>query len=350
MNIEKKYYKELEKFQKYCMQLQENGGSYFVVIVNHELYRFLYPYEPYEKFENIDPVNFVYEKIVSLNIFLEQSFNSICFYDFDVKKSGTILSSTSSLEKKTSDVYTSLWNEFSTKTLLDESRKLLTKRIPVDIIERDIKGKVILDMGCGSGRYSLALSMLGAKKVYAVDLFAQSYQESKEIAKKESLNIEFSEANFHNLPFKDEKFDFVFSNGTIHHSTSIKKSLKEYKRVLKNGKKGFLYIYADKGIFWNTRKIMRKIFKNIPIEYTNSVLKMMGMPQNRFIFSDVWHVPIETHTTKNELEGYLKKYDFSYDKLISKNKFDLDYAISIDIKDAKVMWGDGEHRYILGKN
>lgn len=349
MSLDQKYYEELDKFQSLSQELTEKGGAYFTVIANHELYRFLYPYEPYEDFYNENPVEFITEKIIELNNFLETSLNSVCFYSFDLGKTGDILSNDNSLEKKTSDVYTSLWTQFTEGTILEESKKLVEKRIPKEIIENHIKDKVVLDMGCGSGRYSIALSLLGAKKVYAVDLFSQSYQESKRLAEEKNLNIEFKEANFHNLPFEDEKFEFIFSNGTIHHSTSIEKSLDEFERVLKNNHSSFLYIYADKGIFWNTRKVMREIFKTIPVEYTNNVLKMIGMPSNRFIFADVWHVPIETHTTTEEIEGMLDNLDLSFSKLVSSNTFDLDYAIAKGIKDAEIMWGDGEHRYLVKK-
>lgn len=349
MDKDKKYYEELDKFKNLSVELIEKGGAYFTVIANHELYRFLYPYEPHEDFYNEDPITFITSKISSLNDFMEVSLNTVCFYNFNLDKTGDILSNSNSLEKKTSDVYTSLWTQFEEGIIVDESKKLVEKRISKEIIENDIKDKIVLDMGCGSGRYSIALSLLGAKKVYAIDLFSQSYQESEKIAKEKNLNIEFLEANFHELPFENEKFDFIFSNGTIHHSTSIRKSLEEFKRVLKKNHKGFLYIYADKGIFWNTRNVMREIFKSIPLEYTNTILNSMGMPSNRFIFSDVWHVPIETHTTKKEIESMLNDLRLSYEKLISKNLFDLDYAISKGIKDAEIMWGDGEHRYIIKK-
>lgn len=349
MAIDQKYYEELDKFNKLSRDLVKKGGAYFTIIANHELCRFLYPYEPYEEFYNENPIESITNKIISLNNFLEVSSDTVCFYNFDLGSMGDVLSNINSLEKKTSDVYTSLWNQFEEGTIVDESKKLIEKRVPNEVIENSIKNKIILDMGCGSGRYSIALSLLGAKKVYAIDLFSQSYQVSKNIAKEKNLNIEFLEANFHDLPFENEKFDFIFSNGTIHHSTSIQKSLQEFTRVLKSGHSGFLYIYADKGIFWNTRKIMREIFKNIPIEYTNRVLNTIGMPPNRFIFADIWHVPIETHTTKKEIEKMLGYLDLSYEKLISNNLFDLDHAISKGIKDAQVMWGDGEHRYIIKK-
>jgi hypothetical protein len=77
------------------------------------------------------------------------------------------------------------------------------------------------------------------------------------------------------------------------------------------------------------------------------VLRAMGMPSNRFIFCDTWYVPVETHTTREELEKMLSENGFSYQKIISGNPFDLDKALEEDIPQAAAMWGEGEHRYML---
>lgn len=341
-----RYYSELEKFAKVCKKLNTSGGAYLVIIASHELYRFLYPYEPYEGFHNRMPVKFIANKIVELNEFLDKSSRAIKFYDFDVKKFGAGASPDTGLEKKTSDLYTSLWKKFEHKAIIEESKKLIASRIPGKIIESCIKGKVVLDMGCGSGRYSIALSLLGAKKVYALDLFEQSFAAYRKIARGKGFNIEFREGNFHNLPYPGEYFDFIFCNGTMHHSTSIRKSLAEFKRVLKPGHKGFVYIYAKGGIFWDTRKKMREIFRDIPPGYTNEVLKIMFLPSNRFIFADTWHVPIEEHTSRKDIEGMFRELGFGFRKIISKGIFDLD-RVADRGAEGSVMWGDGEHRYIL---
>ncbi len=349
-----KYYEELKKYENSCQRLIKTGGAFLVVIASHELYRFTYPYEPCANFENTDPVNFITGKIVDVNRFLEESEKSLALYDFDpmklhLEKFDEKLNETKSIEEKTSDVYTSLWKSFDKKTLYEESKELILKRMSKEVIEKTITGKTVLDMGCGSGRYSLGLSSLGAKKVTGVDISEKAYSQSVLIAKEENLDVDFMEANFLELPFEDESFDFVFSNGTLHHSSSIEKSLGQLNRVLKKGGNSFIYLYATGGIFWDTRDVMRRVFSNIPQDYTNTVLGTIGMPSNRFFFSDVWHVPIEVHTSREDVEKMFAALGLEFSKIISQNAFDLDYALSRNIKDAEVMWGDGEHRYMLVK-
>jgi ubiquinone/menaquinone biosynthesis C-methylase UbiE len=343
-----KYDLYLQEFMDLCNKLVDVGLPYVAVIMNHELYRFLYPSEPVCGFINDNPVEFITDHIRKLIDMGNCSLNTISPYKMDFSNLDAE-SEGKSLEEKTSDLYSALWSEFKKETLTEESKQLLSGRLGEDVVEKYIKDKVIFDMGCGSGRYSIALALLGAQKVIGGDIDESSFKASREFCDENGIPVSFEETNFLNLPFEEDTFDFVLCNGTIHHSASIFGGLSEIKRVLKKDGKAFIYIYAAKGIFWETRAAMRKFFKRIPLVYARQVLKNIGMPPNRFIFCDVWYVPVETHTAKDEIEGMFAKLDFSFSKIISKNTFDLDKAISEGVKDAEIMWGDGEHRYIVWK-
>jgi len=341
------YYTQLDLFEKKCIRLVETGQPYLAVIICHELYRYTYPVEPYTNFTHDNPVLYMNQHIQKL-IGLADTFPTIVrsytFIPENHEESGI------TLEKETSDLYSGLWKNFNKETLTEESLKLIKNRIPESIIHNEIKNARVLDMGCGSGRYSIALSLLGAKEVVGVDYQAKAFLASQEYCNKKSLNVKFQEANVLNLPFEDASFDFVFCNGVLHHTSSIEQGIGELFRVLKKPGKAFLYLYGSGGIFWTTRKVMRKIFKRIPLDYTKNVLKMMGMPHNRFIFCDTWYVPIETHTNEKELRQLLIGKGFRFEKIISANAFDIDYPVyEGKIPGAKEMWGEGDHRYILTK-
>lgn len=95
-------------------------------------------------------------------------------------------------------------------------RKFLDKRLRYDNYERyeltlqecaDINGKRVLDIGCGSGRYSVDLAKLGAGCVIGID-FAQS---AVDIASKLAKNDGVSDScSFISADFKDCKFDDPF--------------------------------------------------------------------------------------------------------------------------------------------
>lgn len=111
-----------------------------------------------------------------------------------------------------------------------------------------IKGKTILDLGCGPGLYAKILLKKGAK-VKGIDFS----KELIEIAKREAPGVEFTIGSIEKLPYKKEEFDFVIASLVLGHLSSWKKVLKEVKRVLK--KKG-IFIFSVGNPF---RKISKKI-------------------------------------------------------------------------------------------
>jgi len=341
------YEKKLLKFEEKCFRLINQGQPYLAVILCHELYRFTYPFEPYANFTHDNPVLFMNHKIDQLLSLADQFSETVSPYAFKVMDTSI---GKQILEKETSDLYSGLWKEFDRTTLTEESVQLLKNRLPESILNFSIKSARVLDMGCGSGRYTIALATLGAKEVVGVDFQAKSFAAAKEYCENNNIPVTFREANVLDLPFDDEYFDFVFCNGVVHHTSSINKGLLEIFRVLKTQKKAFLYIYGTGGIFWNTRIAMRKIFRRIPLEYTKNTLKMIGMPQNRFIFIDTWYVPVENHTKEKELLAMFDEIGFDYKKVVGQNPFDIDNAIECNrFSQAIEMWGEGEHRYILTK-
>ncbi|GEM_PF-1209724 len=346
---EKEYYQSLDEFVQLCNQMIDKGLAYWVVVLSHELYRFLYPVEPYANIKLAEPVKFVVEHIKKLNASAKNVLETIYPYSFDLNQFADIRKESDVLGQSTSDLYADMWRNFDSMTLVEESLQLVKRRLPDDVIEKDILGKDVLDMGCGSGRYSIALAKVGAKSVSGVDWQKRAFEAARLWCEKNNLPVNFREGDVLNLPFENESFDFVFSNGVIHHTHSIQKGLQEIWRVLRSGKRSFLYIYAANGIFWKTRNVLREVFKRIPLSYTQNVLDVIGMPSNRFIFCDTWYVPVETHTTKQELHRMLDEIGFKYEKVVGKNEFDLDGALEKNISGAEIMWGDGEHRYILEK-
>jgi ubiquinone/menaquinone biosynthesis C-methylase UbiE len=348
MDKGKEYFRQLELFEETCDGLIRKGQPYLAVILCHELYRYTYPVEPYEHFTNTSPVHFILDHIRDLNALGARFKETVTPYAWKFPTGAA--GKGAPVEKGTSDLFTALWEGFDRSTLVDESITLLSRMLTPGLIRSHVRGAFILDDGCGSGRFSIALALAGAGKVYAIDYQRKSYAAAKKYCTEEGLPVTFFEGTVLDLPFEDSQFDFVFSKGVLHHTRSLGKGVRELHRVLKPGGKAFLYIYGSGGIFWETRNVMRRIFRKIPFEYTNTVLKVMGVPGNRVIFCDTWYVPIETQTKRKDQEALLGRTGFSFRKIIGRSAFHLDRAIaSHRYADAELMWGDGEHRYLLTK-
>ena len=79
----------------------------------------------------------------------------------------------------------------------------------------DVKGKTILDLGCGSGGHDRKLIELGAKSVLGIDLSHNMINEA--IKNNNSDKIEYKVMSMCDIDKLDRKFDLVVSSLAIHY-------------------------------------------------------------------------------------------------------------------------------------
>ena len=88
--------------------------------------------------------------------------------------------------------------------------------------------------------------------------------------------------------------------------------------------------------------------KYIPYKFAINVLKLYGMPAERTVFVDSWYVPIEEHVSKKFLENYFKKKKLKFFKY--KRALPIELESMEKNKNFKVLYGDGELRYLVKKS
>ena len=312
-----------------------------VVISFHEYFRSLYLVDPYikKRFKK-DPFQNLIEVLENCSNFL--------YYG---KFFGSYLNKNKKAFKekvKTGKLFGTLWEDRMNNNSLYSVTTLkgLFKRSKFNTSK--LKNKLVLDMGCGSGRFTSAFASLGVKKAIGVDKGTMGIKIAKKYAKLNNIkNLEYKNGSVLKLPFKNEKFDFVFCKGVLHHTGNLKKGLEEFNRVMKRGGGGFLYLYGSGGIFWESRKQMRKVMKKIPYQKTFDILKLIEMPARRTIFLDSWYVEIEDHVKKNFIESWFKKKKINFFKYENALKTELEYMKNY--KFFKLMYGNGELRYFVEK-
>jgi SAM-dependent methyltransferase len=103
----------------------------------------------------------------------------------------------------------------------------------------DLKeGEVVLDLGCGAGLdlYFYAKSVGESGTVYGLDISTEMIDKAKTNIESVGLrNVKFVRGSSDKLPFEDDFFDIVASNGIYNLSPDKEKVLKEVYRVLKPG-------------------------------------------------------------------------------------------------------------------
>ncbi|MBN1977743.1 MAG: methyltransferase domain-containing protein [Anaerolineae bacterium] len=111
-------------------------------------------------------------------------------------------------------------------------------------------GKVVLDAGCGMGRFSLVSSAFGAK-VLAVDA-SDAVEAARENARDFS-NVHVIQGDIHRLPLRlgrDAQVDFAFSIGVLHHLDSPQAGFDALVRHLRRGATIFVWVYGRERNGW----------------------------------------------------------------------------------------------------
>ncbi|HET6271947.1 MAG TPA: class I SAM-dependent methyltransferase [Bacteroidota bacterium] len=103
-----------------------------------------------------------------------------------------------------------------------------------------VNGKTVLDLGCGTGYGTHALSVRGAKAVYGVDSETDAVAYSKRKYAGES--VQFREMDALDITYPNDSFDVVVCIEVLQQLTDPDKSLAQIRRVLKRG--GVLFLTA----------------------------------------------------------------------------------------------------------
>ena len=105
----------------------------------------------------------------------------------------------------------------------------------------NVKGKKILEVGCGGGQNSIALTKRGATCT-GIDISKEQLKYAENLAKKEKVKVKFLKCNFQNLHrFKQNSFDIAISAWAFQYSPDLKKLFREVYRILK---KNGLFVFS----------------------------------------------------------------------------------------------------------
>jgi 2-polyprenyl-3-methyl-5-hydroxy-6-metoxy-1,4-benzoquinol methylase len=103
----------------------------------------------------------------------------------------------------------------------------------------ELRGKLVLDAGCGSGRFTEVAFECGAS-VAAVDLSVAVNACRKNI---DSNSVLVCQASLFELPFESGTFDYVFCIGVLQHTPDPALAIKALSEMVKPGGQIALWIY-----------------------------------------------------------------------------------------------------------
>ena len=158
--------------------------------------------------------------------------NIIAYFNGDIKRTESMKQSMKEAYdgKKMGDV-----KDYDTYAQ-DHYHKIASKLM--EDVPNNIRGKDILDVGCGSGILTLKLLANGARKVMCVDISENMLKTLKNKVLSSGYDpdlIEVKTADAENLPFEDNSFDTVVSSMVFGLVPNQVKMLQEMVSVAKQG-------------------------------------------------------------------------------------------------------------------
>lgn len=138
-----------------------------------------------------------------------------------------------------------------------------------DMLEvSDLEGKTFLDVGCGSGLFSLAAYNLGAE-VFSFDFDPQSVACALELRRRyctEPSRWKIEEGSALDTEYMRSlgTFDVVYSWGVLHHTGNMWKGLENVGPLVAPGGKLFIAIYNDTGTQAERWRVLKKTYNRLP--------------------------------------------------------------------------------------
>lgn len=215
------------------------------------------------------------------------------------------------------------WKEYSLKSLDNHRFKESIKSLKV--LVGNLKNKNFLDIGCGSGIFSLAAKKLGAKKVIGFDISQNSvdtaYLNKNKFYQNDKIDF-FKQSIIDKNYLKFGKFDVVYSWGVLHHTGNMWEAINNSLELV--NPKG-IFIIAIYNKHWSSPiwKLI-KLFYNISPKLIKKIM----------ILIFYWFIAFAKYvfTGKNPFKKKKRGMNFYYDVIDWVGGYPYEYASKKEIK------------------
>ena len=119
------------------------------------------------------------------------------------------------------------------------------------------RGARLLEVGCGMGTDLLQFARGGARCT-GIDLTPRSVEITRHRFRLYGADGDFMISDGERLPFRDESFDVVYSNGVLHHTPDTEGAIREVHRVLRTGGVAKVMLYHRNSLNYWIEIVLRR--------------------------------------------------------------------------------------------
>ena len=144
-----------------------------------------------------------------------------------------------------------------------------------------LRGRLVLDVGAGSGRHSYEAHQQGAR-VVAVDV-GDAIHVARRNLPAEVVTIQ---ADAEELPFHDATFDLVLAIGVLHHLPDPRRALASLARLVRPGGHIHIYVYWVPSRGWH-RSLLRLVTaaRRVTTRMPRPMLRALSYPMAAALFA-----------------------------------------------------------------
>lgn len=123
----------------------------------------------------------------------------------------------------------------------------------------DLAGKLVLDVGCGMGRFAEVATRWGAH-VVGIDLSLAAEVAARNLADR---SASIFQADVFKLPFAPESFDYIYSIGVLHHTPNCEQAFKALPKLLKPDGRIAIWLYSSYNAWYKMSDVYRNVTKRM---------------------------------------------------------------------------------------
>ncbi|HEV7903662.1 MAG TPA: methyltransferase domain-containing protein [Pyrinomonadaceae bacterium] len=151
---------------------------------------------------------------------------------------------------------------------------------PIRLSAEELRGKVMLDAGCGNGSQSVAYTAHGLE-VIAVDLSSglehgQAFRHKH--AGADPARVHFVQANLQQPPLKPATLDIIHSAGVLHHTPDTLQTFRALRPLLKPRGTFYVWLYKYEKLVTPVVDTLRAVTTRVPPRQFARIADWMSVP------------------------------------------------------------------------